>query len=387
MVGGMSVYGAHDVGLDTAAEERAAGLHASSVVIDVHWQGPTSPDTFTEEDLAAIEPLVEGSGGDYRVAWRYLHERALRGEFPAWEALYRRSGVTTGMAECTLGDERELLRDAYRASQNVNAFPWARRARSAADIRAAKEAGEIAFWGACAFNQTRPDQLQLVDIAHELGVLDLCELAYNTMNFIGAGCTERYDPGLSHFGVRFVERCNEVGVIVDTAHTGRQSTLDACACSARPVVASHTSAAALYPFDRAKTDDELEAIAATGGVVGVYAVPFFLGPPGSTPTIDLMLDHVDYIVGRVGWQHVAIGTDWPLAMPIGIQQRYMPANFAAIGFRAEHAIDVTSTLVGFRDPLDWPNITRGLVARGYGDDEVRGIIGENFLRVFETVVG
>jgi membrane dipeptidase len=384
----MTTYGAYDFGLDAAAEERAAGLHASSVVIDLHWQGPTSPDTFAEEDLAAIEPLVEAGGGDYWIAWRYLQERALRGEYPAWGDLYRRSGVTTGMAECTLGDERELLRDAYRAAQSLAAFPWARRARSAADIRAAKEAGEIAFWGVCAFNQTRPDQLELVDMAHELGVLDLCELAYNTMNFIGAGCTERYDPGLSNFGVTFVERCNEAGVIVDTGHTGRQSTLDACAVSARPVVASHTSAASLYAFDRAKSDEELEAIAGTGGVVGVYAIPFFLGPPSDAPvTIELMLDHVDYVVRRIGWEHVAIGTDWPLAMPVGIQQRYMPANFAAIGFRAEHGIDVTSTLVGFRDPLDWPNITRGLVARGYDDAAVRGIIGENFLRVFSSVVG
>jgi membrane dipeptidase len=281
-----------------------------------------------------------------------------------------------------------MLEEADRASRFVSAFDWARRARSAEDIRAAKAAGEIAFWGICAFNTVGPGQLELVDIAHELGMLDATDLAYNRQNFIAAGCTERYDPGLTSFGVEFVQHCNEVGVIVDTAHTGHQSTLDACAVSGKPVIASHTSAAALYQHDRAKTDEEFLAISGSGGVVGVYAIPYFLAAPQDPPpTIELMLDHIDYVVKLIGSEHVAIGSDWPLALPHEVLRRTLLPMAAAIGFRAEHSLDVTSTLDGFRDPRDWRNITRGLVARGYGDAEIRGILGENFLRVFEQVVG
>jgi membrane dipeptidase len=100
-----------------------------------------------------------------------------------------------------------------------------------------------------------------------------------------------------------------------------------------------------------------------------------------------MLDHIDYVARLVGWRHVAIGTDWPLALPLDIQRRALPPLFESNGFRAEHGIDVTTTLVGFRDPRDFPNITRGLVSRGYDDAQIRGILGENFLRVFECVVG
>jgi len=223
-------------------------------------------------------------------------------------------------------------------------------------------------------------------MAHELGIMDVCELAYKRMTFIAAGCTERYDPGLSHFGLEFVKRCDEVGVIIDTAHTGRQSTLDACKASTEPVIASHTSAEALYRFDRAKSDEELKAIASTGGVIGVYAIPRFLGPSGEK-TIELMLDHIDYIVDLVGWEHVAIGIDWPLPLPTRLLNPLLSAAARANGFQPQHEGDRTETLLGFRDPRDWPNITRALVARGYSEDAIRGIIGENFLRVFEQVCG
>jgi hypothetical protein len=75
----------------------------------------------------------------------------------------------------------------------------------------------------------------------------------------------------------------------------------------------HTSAGALYEIDRAKSDEEIRAIANTGGLVGVYAVPFFLSPQ-EEPAIESMLDHIDYIAQLVGWQHVGVGTDWPLQM-------------------------------------------------------------------------
>ena len=240
----------------------------------------------------------------------------------------------------------------------------------------------------CLSFELRPETLGLVEVAHDLGVLNTVDCAYNVMNFIGAGCTERYDPGLSHFGVQFVRHCNDVGVIVDTAHSGRQTTLDACSVSRAPVIATHTSAAAVHKHDRAKSDEELRAIADTGGVIGVYVVPFFLAPPAeSNPTIELFLDHVDHISELVGWQHVAIGTDWPLALPHHIQQQVFGGKQSSFGFRDEHGIDVGLVLDGFRDYRDMVNLTRGLVARGYADEQVRGILGENFLRVFEAVNG
>jgi membrane dipeptidase len=382
-------YGRFDFGLPTDQEERAQRLHWTSVIIDLVFQGPCSPDVWTDELVAELEQELAPRGDDFVFAYRFLIEKALRGEFSYYRELYALSGATAGLTVgVRLGDERQLLADAFIASRMASEFSWARRARSAADFRAAKNANEVALWGMCDMNLIRPDQLHLVEVAHELGVMDIVELAYNRMNFVGAGCTERYDPGLSNFGLEFVRCCNEIGVIVDTAHSGRQTTLDACRVSRKPVVATHTGAAALYEHDRSKSDEELRAIADSGGVIGVFAIPFFLGPPGGPPpTIELMLDHIDYIVQLVGWQHVAIGSDWPLPLPIEVQRRLLMPKNELHGFRNEHNIDITATLAGFRDPRDLLNVTRGLVSRGYDDQQIGGILGENFLRVFQDVCG
>jgi membrane dipeptidase len=101
-----------------------------------------------------------------------------------------------------------------------------------------------------------------------------------------------------------------------------------------------------------------------------------------------MLDHIDYIAELVGWRHVAIGTDYPLQAPPEI---LMATTRAAIqvdmGFRPEDQIDPHDVTVGFEDYRDLPNITRGLVKRGYSDEQIKGILGGNALRVFEHVCG
>jgi membrane dipeptidase len=100
-----------------------------------------------------------------------------------------------------------------------------------------------------------------------------------------------------------------------------------------------------------------------------------------------MLDHIDYIARRVGWQHVGIGTDWPVQSPLDLVVETVGGLLPEIGFRPEDNIDVTQTLIGFSDYREFPNITRGLVKRGYSDEQIQGILGENFLRVFGQVCG
>ncbi|WP_157248536.1 dipeptidase [Nonomuraea typhae] len=380
------VYGTFDFGLSAEQEERARRLHRDSIVIDLLFQGPCSPDVWTDELIAEIDAI--GSTNLY-VVYTFLMDKAISGKYPEYKELMDASGVTAPATGCVLKDKESVLAAAHQAARALNAFPWMRRARTAGDIRAAHAAGSQAVWGLSQTNLLAPGDLGLIEVAHDLGVLNTVDLAYNSMNYVGAGCTERYDPGLSHFGLQFVKRCNDVGVIVDTAHSGRQTTLDACATSRYPVVATHTSADAVFAHDRAKSDEELRAIAGTGGVIGVYVVPFFLASPDDpNPTIELFLDHVDYISDLVGWEHVAMGTDWPMPLPNHVMEAVFSGRLDEFGFRPEHGIDnITRTLEGFRDYRDLVNLTRGLVSRGYNDDQVRGIIGENFLRVFETVNG
>ncbi|WP_236795033.1 dipeptidase [Amycolatopsis sp. GM8] len=381
----MAEYGRFPFGLSQEDEARAARLHRDSIIVDMVYQGPCSPDVWTEQLRAELP-----DSADYGAAATFLMEKAVRGEFDEYRTLFDASGATTMLTGGVLETAQGLLDTAVETARMINAFDWLRPARRADDIRAAHAEGTHALVGQCQLNMLRPSDLDLLDAAAELGVAHTVDCAYNTATFIGAGCTEKNDPGLSAFGNTFVDRCNRIGVIVDTAHSGPNTTIDACARSAAPVVATHTSAAALYKCDRAKSDEELQAIAATGGVIGVVTVPFFLADiaTGPAPTIELTLDHIDYLVRLVGIEHVGIGTDWPLALPADVLERtLLPMAMSTMGFRPEHQLDVSSTLDGFRDYRDLVNITRGLVARGYTDQQVEMILGGNFLRVFEQVVG
>jgi membrane dipeptidase len=270
------------------------------------------------------------------------------------------------------------------AQAQFDQLPWLRKARGAEDFREAKRDGAHAGFLSTQDTTGIERDTAVLQVLHDLGAR-VVGLTYNTQNYVGSGCTDRADGGLSDFGVRLVQRMDELGLIVDTGHSGRQTTLDACAVSERPVICSHSFARALLDHDRGKSDAEIEAIAATGGVVGVVAVPFFLSTAEGV-TVEAMLDHVDHVVRIAGWEHVAIGTDWPMEQSRASLLR-LRAIEERIGFRPEHRIDWPANLVGFDDYRDFPNITRGLVSRGHSDEAVRGILGENFLRVFGSVCG
>ena len=370
--------------LDAAQERRAAALHADSVVCDMWFVAPLAPTAFTPELTAEIEAFWRRTGdasltfaeGDALVA-----HHAARGWLDAYREAWDASGITVGQCWLELGSVEELIRFAGAAQALFDHLPWMRKALTAADIREAKRRGEHAsFLYSESISPIRPD-LRIIDSMWGLG-LRMLQLTYHTDD-VGGDCTAPAHVGLSPFGTRVIRRANELGIILCTSHSNETTTLDACRATTAPLVASHTCAAALNPHPRAKSDDELKAIAATGGVVGVNAIPWFLAPQAGA-TIETLLDHVDHICELIGPQHVGIGTDWPLQAPSSlIETAFRGWVSDSLGPRPDDLL----FLPGLVDCRDFPNITRGLVARGYDDEQIRGILGENFLRVFETVAG
>jgi membrane dipeptidase len=376
------VFGRFDFGLSEEQEERAARLHRDSIVIDMLFQGPVGYRAYYEQLLAAIaEEAADTPGEKYEAALTGPIRAAMRGEFAEFEETWVGSGITAGNRQAGPIPEAGFS----RVQMQFDRFPWLIKALTADDIRQAKAEGLRAGYISTQNTDGIDPKLKGLQDGYDLG-LRMLGLTYNMQNAVGGGCTERTDTGISNFGAKLIARCDELGIIVDTGHSGRQTTLDACELSTNPVVASHTSAGSVYLVDRAKSDEEIVAIAESGGVVGVVAVPFFLAP-GSGVTIESMLDHIDYISQLVGWEHVGIGTDWPLQADKATLAAALQAMCFEMGFRPEHNIDSETNLIGFDDYRDFPNITRGLVSRGYSDDQIAGILGGNFLRVFEKVCG
>jgi membrane dipeptidase len=382
-------FGDYPLELTQEQEQRARRLHEESVVIDLLYWGPASHRAYTtamEAELRASHAVHQDALRTSMEAMHLPARMAMAGTFPELRDIWAASGITAASVQLQVGDATLLLESAGYLNAVAAGLDWVRRVNTAEDIVQAKAQGQLALFGHCQPITPVSRDLSLLAHAHDLG-LRVLMLTYNQQDAVGAGGTEIHDAGLSAFGKRVVRQCNDMGIVVDTAHCGAETTLSACRESGAPVIASHTSAKSVFAHDRGKSDDVLRAVAGTGGVIGVVTVPFFIGPPRKAD-LNTWADHVEHVAELVGVEHVGIGTDWPMPGPIFALD--LVADFAARnGFRgAEHAIDDTGyTLAGFDDYRDMPNLTRVLVGRGWADDDVRAVLGGNALRVFREILG
>lgn len=374
----------------TARElEHGLKLHAESLVFDAYGFAPRAA-----LDVEALRQAYDAGSSDaelqdMRVEMGMLRSAADAAERAEFETAWRAAGVTCIFQNA--GEEGQaplrLLERLARFTFLTDALrPFLSRATSPADVEAAKKAGRHCLYltgNGVPLNQqwaTVEDELKHVKVFFQLGIR-MMHLTYNRRNMLGDGCGEPADGGVSELGRAAIAEMNRVGVVVDVAHSGWRTSLEAAKASSRPVVASHTAAAAVNRNIRCKPDEVVRAIADTGGYVGVCCIPSFLGGG-----ITAFLDHVDYLVKKFGADHVAIGTDVAHSSPgkPGDGRPIGPARRQRTRFEA---LWPKGALDGAADPgrtLAWTNFplfTVGMVQRGHADEDVRKILGGNVLRV------
>ena len=290
------------------------------------------------------------------------HERG-----PYWGRI--RAGGTTAFAATTA---RGLLPAWFRRFRDDARLVHVTSAR---DIRQAKEDGTL---GVIFHVQKPPPELAAdPDEAWNLQRLGvrMMQLTYNERSPFGDGCTERADGGLSDLGARVVQVMNEAGVLIDVSHAGHRTAMDIIAASSEPVVASHSNACAVCRNPRNLRDEAITAIARRGGVIGVTAFPSLVR--WQQPTLEQLLDHIDHIAGLVGHDHIGFGLDF-CSIP---QASWDSGRFNPTAYPPPPWV-FPDDIAG---PQEVPNLTAGLARRGYGDAEIRGIMGGNLLRLFEAV--
>lgn len=324
--------------------------------------------TFSFEDAVVIDGLDTSRWGV-----RSVYER-LRG-----------SGVTAINATIAVWD------DYAQTLENIKRwYGWLEanddlllQVSTADDIRRAKRVGRTGIifgWQNAAPIGGDIDRLRLF---HRLGVR-VIQLTYNERNFVGNGCYERLDEGLSRFGLSVVAEMNRLGILIDLSHCGDRTTLEAIAASKFPVAITHANARSQFDHPRNKTDEAIRLLAERGGVIGANAFPMFF-PDGFDSTVDVYLDAIDGLVERAGPEHVAIGTDFCMEQSrewfewIFASQGSVPAETVA------HTPHPYRHLRGFEDPSKFAHLADLLGRRGYDERVIAGILGENWLRLFETV--
>lgn len=265
------------------------------------------------------------------------------------------------------------------------------------ELRRAHAEGRIAGIPGIEGGHSIEESLEVLCDFFEQGVRVMTLVWNNHLSWVRScmpGAGAEVPAGLSEFGREVVREMNRLGMVVDVSHAGVQSFYDALDATSRPVIASHSGCHALHDHPRNLSDDQLRALAANGGVVGIVFHPGFLDAEGRAEeervrrmpeyralkgendtdlfllqgefiarhakplSIERLGDHVLHAMEVAGPEHVGLGSDYD-----GIQR----------GPR------------GLEDASCYPNLARHLMERGLTDDEVRGVMGANMERVFERV--
>ena len=268
-------------------------------------------------------------------------------------------------------------------------------ATSAGDIEAAKAEGRSAIIFGPQNCDMIADKLYLLRVFHRLGAR-VIQPTYNNLNLIGAGCTERVDPGLSMFGHDVVEELNRLGILIDLSHCGVNTTDDVVEASTDPVAYTHTGPRDRFDHFRNKYDYQIKALVEKGGMVAITPyTPCIARAVGVPATFGDFLDCIDHVVDLVGADHVGVGTDVEEDPEEIGRNIWRPDGRPPIiaGMSDEDARRVymvgqpTGGLHDLHSVEHLPRVTMGLVHRGYSDSEITGILGGNYMRLFRKVWG
>ena len=336
-------------------DEHIARLHRHGV-IDMHFDLPMDLyDKRDRQNVLATDFLADLEAGDIALATaaiyladQYLPEMGLRVALDQIARLYAEVGESDRFAIC----------------------------RSYGEILAAREAKKIALLLMMEGVEPLGADLDLLRIFYELGLRSLC-LTHVRRNAAGDGglfaASGSPRDGLTAFGRDVIRECEKLGIIIDLAHISPAGFDDIIEMTTRPVIISHTNSRKYYDIERNVTDEQIKAIGARGGVIGINAV--LVSPHKKEATLDRYIDHIEHVRDLIGIESVAIGFDffefiyrqWSEAEQIAFQNKFTHAHFVP----------------DLQKHSDTRNLTRRLIERGFSDEEIERILFRNWMRIFE----
>ncbi|HJZ77789.1 MAG TPA: dipeptidase [Vicinamibacterales bacterium] len=350
-----------------AVDARAARLHKAAIVVDTHIDTTQMLGRPGWDFMARHAPRTAGGGRGAEPDTSHVDLPRMRegGLDAAFFSIYM-AGTVTGPEAV----KRSLVMiDNVRrlAEDHPNDIVLA---TTAADVRAAHKAGKIAALMGVEGGHMIDDNLSVLRDYQRLGVRYMTLTHSVNTNFADSSGDKPAHNGLTDFGKDVVREMNRLGMMVDISHVADKTFWDALEVSRAPLVASHSSCRALSGHPRNMTDDMIKALGARGGVIMINYSTSFLSnelyeatqknvPEAERPRVswEKIVDHIDHAVKLVGATHVGLGSDF----------------------------DGTTVPDGMEDVSKLPKITAALLAKGYSEQDVKNILGENILRLLERV--
>ncbi|OUC75778.1 dipeptidase, partial [Streptosporangium minutum] len=222
--------------------------------------------------------------------------------------------------------------------------------------------------------------VELLPTLHRLGVR-VASIAHWGRTPLADGSGEDATASrLTAAGVETLREMERLGMIFDISHLSASGVEHVLELATRPVMATHSSARALRDHHRNLTDDQIRAVAATGGVVCVNFVPSFLSEDPSGFTLERLADHIEHVARVGGIDHVGLGPDFVRE----VMNDLTPPCCEDLGYGE---IDPLAVLPGLDGPCGLPLVTEALVGRGIPEHDIVKILGGNVLRLFRAELG
>jgi membrane dipeptidase len=339
-------------------DDRIARLHGAGM-IDLHFDLPMFLyDHRNRENVLADDFLSEFEAGDIGTVTaaiyiedQYVPERALEVALAQVARTYVEAERSHRLAIC----------------------------RSYAEIKRAREQGKIGLLIAMEGAEPLGADLNLLRIFYELGlrILGLTHVRSNAAGhggvFAASGSSRE---GLTAFGCELVRECEQLGIILDLAHINPAGFDDILENTTRPVIVSHTNARKYYDIERNISDEQIKAIGARGGVIGVNSV--LVSSKKEEATLNHYVDHIQHVIDLIGIDGVGIGFDffefiyrcWSDEERAAFHKKFPHVHFIPDLLHHGHARNVTAKLIEY----------------GFSDEQIEKILFRNWMRIFETLL-
>jgi membrane dipeptidase len=254
------------------------------------------------------------------------------------------------------------------------------------DIEKAKSENKTAiFFG---FQNCSPieDDISLIEKVHEQGCRFM-QLTYNNQSLLATGCYEKNDSGVTNFGREAIKEMNRVGIVIDMSHSAEKSTLDAINISDKPIAITHANPNFWFASKRNKSTDLLKNLADSGGMLGLSLYPHHLKDK-SECTLESFCEMTAKTADIMGVKNIGIGSDLCLDQTNSVVEWMRNGTWTKTKNYGEGSKDKS----GFPKQPDWfldasgfKNLEVGLKKVGFNEDEVNGILGNNWYNFYKGI--
>lgn len=366
----------YDFGLSKTQEERVEELIENNLILSLHEHLNVFPEGFpVKQSNISQRRLFKSYEGLYYSGLDVVIDNSFGSTF---------DDITMflGMSLCDYAHQDFII-----PAFNVN------------DINRAFKEGKVAIIHAIEHASAIDNDIDKIDILYGLGIRSM-GIVFSESNRLGSGCKEIGDGGLTDLGYDSVQRMNKTGIIIDVSHAGDRTAMETIEASKEPILISHCGSRTLTNTARMLPDNVLQFCAEKGGVIGVEVAGFApTTKKHPDPSIECLLEHIEYLIDLLGADHVGAGPDTMYADHAGIYRNAPIGESRSLGAKGHYVrprhpelpktykpgemVRNLDYVKGLESPSDFTNIIRGLVRDGYSNNEISKIIGLNGLRIIK----